>query len=267
MNEDHFSDWWTRVRCAGVKTRMCTIEMVATILLSACAAGTNISDPRTPEQVVAQTSGRSMAANDTVTAGSGFGLDGLAYALSPLIQKCHQQQAVILTGRKRQVTFQDRRKASRPVMLALAENVICSQGSTPLWGANVEIIEPEFLVAQSIGNGINYYGKVRTTFVRAETIIENLQTAERNQIAAATLKKQYAENQLVRLEQCRLRQEESSKNVQANPKIGMRVAYGLIVEVKHPLVLVQYDERGQALRGRQQEWVPVSKLTADENCM
>ena len=264
MNIDHASIWRAAARPADVEIHAATIATVAALLLSACAA--NVTDPRTPEQVVAQTSGRSMAANDTVTPGSGFGLDGLAYVLSPLTQKCHQQQALMLTGRKRQVIFQDRRKESRPASLALTEIVICSQDSTPLWGANVELIDPEFLVAKSIGSGINYYAKVRATFVSAETIIANREAAERNRVAVEAVKRQNTEDQLVQLEQCRRRQEESSKNVQANPKVGMKVAYGLIVEVKHPLALIQYDQRGQALRGRQQEWVPVSTLRAGEDC-
>lgn len=236
------------------------------VFLSACAVGTNAPDSRTAAEVVSQTSGRSMAANDTVTPGSGFGLDGLAYVLLPLTQKCHQQQAQLLTGRKREVFFQDRRKERRPTSLALTEIVVCSQGPNVLWGANVELVEPEYLIAQSFGSGINYYAKVRTTFVPAAVIVANREAAERSRAAAEAARKRDSEARLEQLAECRRQREASSKLLQANPQPGMRVDLGLIVEVKHPLALVQYDRNGQALKGRQQEWVPVSALKAAEDC-
>ena len=236
------------------------------LLVSGCAVGTDSLNALTPEQTASQMSGRSMAANDTITPGSGFGLDGLAYALSQLTQKCHQQQAQLLTGRKRDVTFHDRRKELRPISLAVTEIVICSQGTTALWGVNVELVEPEFLVAKAFGSGINYYAKVRTTFVPGAVITANREGIERSRIAAETARRADEVARQDQLAECRRREEELSKSLQAKPQVGMRVALGLIVEVKHPLALIQYDGNGQALRGRQQEWVLVSTLRAREDC-
>lgn len=249
-------------------TRNCSSAARAAVVLlfSGCAVGTDSLNSLTPEQTASQMSGRSMAVNDTITPGSGFGLDGLAYALSPLTQKCHQQQAQLLTGRKRDVTFHDRRKEMKPISLAVTEIVICSQGATALWGVNVELVEAEFLVAKAFGSGVNYYAKVRTTFVPGAVITANREAAERTRIAAETTRKADAEARQGQLAECRRRQDENSKTVQANPQVGMRVALGLIVEVKQPLALIQYDQNGQALKGRQQEWVPVSTLRAGADC-
>ena len=243
-----------------------SVAIATALLLSSCAVVPDAPDPRTPEQVIAQTSGRSMASSDTVSPGSGFGLDGLGYAVAPITQKCHQQQAQLLTGRKREVIFQDRRRQSRPITLSLTEIVICSKGSTPLWGANVDLVDTEYLVAQSIGTGINYYAKVRTTFVSGEAILANREAVERSRVASEASLKEHSEARLARLAECRRQREEYSKEIRTNPRPGTKVTNGLVVEVKLPLALIQYDRNGQALTGRQQEWVPVSTLRAADDC-
>lgn len=236
-------------------------------VLFGCAAGPDTTATLSPEEVVARMSGRSMATNDTVTFGVGYGLDGLAYALQPLTHKCRQQQGQPVTGRKRNVIFQDRRKELRPITLGLTETVACYQGATALWAANIELIDPEYLVAKSIGTGINYYAKVKTTFVPGAVVNANRERAEQERIAAEASSKTQAEARQAQLAQCRLRREEQSRAIQTRPTVGMRVALGLIVEVKPPLVLLQYDEHGQMLRGRQQEWVPASTLKAVDDCL
>ena len=208
-----------------------------------------------------------MAANDTVTFGAGYGLDGLAYALQPLTHKCRQQGGQPVAGRKRDVIFLDRRKELRPITLGMTEIVVCTQGATALWGANIELIDPEYLVAKSIGSGTNYYAKVKTTFVPGTVVSVNRERAEQERIATEAAARSLAEARLAQLAQCQLRREEQTKVVQARPTVGTRVALGLIVEVKPPLVLVQYDEHGQMLRGRQQEWVPASTLKAADDCL
>ena len=248
-------------------SKVSTMVALTGLLLLGCAAGPDTTASQSPEEVVARTSGRSMAANDTVSFGAGYGLDGLAYALQPLTHKCRLQQGQPVTGRKRDVIFQDRRKELRPITLKLTEIVACYQGATALWGANIELIDPEYLIAKSIGSGVNYYAKVKTTFIPGSVVTANRERAEQERIAAEVAGKAQAEARQAQLAQCRLRREEQTKIVQANPAVGMRVALGLIVEVKPPLVLLQYDEHGQMLRGRQQEWVPASTLKAADNCL
>lgn len=239
---------------------------ICVLFLAACAAGNDTPNDRTPEQVVNQTSGRSMATNDTDSPGSGFGLDGLGYALTSITQKCRQQQGQLAAGRKREVVFLDRRKQSRPIKLALTEIVICSRGSVAVWGANVDLVDSEYLVAQSIGTGINYYAKIRTTFVSGETITAKREATEKDRSAADSASKQYSEKRMAQLAQCQVRREEASKEIRANPRVGARMTNGLIIEVKGLLALIQYDQNGQALSGRQQEWVPVSTLRAADDC-
>jgi len=39
------------------------------------------------------------------------------------------------------------------------------------------------------------------------------------------------------------------------PQVGMKVQYGVIIDVRFPLVLVQFDEFGRRMKSRDQEWV------------
>ena len=232
---------------------------VLSLTLCSCANRVFEPDPRSPEQVVAQTSGRSMAATDTVTPGSGFGLDGFAYALAPITNKCREQQGVLMTGTKRAVVFQDRRRQLAPRSLSLTEIIVCTVASTPVWAANVEVQQPEYLVAQSFGTGINYYGEVAATFVAGETVLANRAKAE-------AARRREVESRQAERSECQRRREEFGKSVRADPHVGMKVAFGLIVDLKPPLALIQYDAFGQTVKGRSQEWIQISTLGAGQDC-
>ena len=76
--------------------------------------------------------------------------------------------------------------------------------------------------------------------------------AERTRLASA------------RLQEREGKKAEATQRLRSNPRVGDRTPVGTIVEVRPPLVLVQYDERYRALGNRPAaEWLPIESLTAD----
>jgi hypothetical protein len=76
--------------------------------------------------------------------------------------------------------------------------------------------------------------------------------AERTRLASA------------RLQEREGKKAEATQRLRSNPRVGDRTQVGTIVEVRPPLVLVQYDERYRSLGNRPAaEWLPIESLTAE----
>lgn len=92
-------------------------------------------------------------------------------------------------------------------------------------------------------------------------------TADQAAIFNAAYMRREAER--TRLASTRLREREAKKadatqQLRSNPRIGDRTPVGTIIEVRPPLVLLQYDERYRALGNRPPaEWLPIASLTAE----
>lgn len=57
-----------------------------------------------------------------------------------------------------------------------------------------------------------------------------------------------------------------TRRLQTQPNIGDRTSLGVIIDVRLPMVQIQYDERYRALSSRPpSEWVPVQSLSAPAN--
>jgi hypothetical protein len=75
--------------------------------------------------------------------------------------------------------------------------------------------------------------------------------AERTRLASA------------RLQEREGKKAEATQRLRSNPRVGDRTPVGTIIEVRPPLVLVQYDERYRSLGNRPAtEWLPIESLTA-----
>lgn len=64
---------------------------------------------------------------------------------------------------------------------------------------------------------------------------------------------------------CQPLRQQYTKQVRNNPAVGMKVKFGVIIDVRQPMVLVQYDAFGRQVKGRDQEWVPTSTLGPGSN--
>lgn len=104
-------------------------------------------------------------------------------------------------------------------------------------------------------------GKVLSKLTRAFFTVEQ----------AASFNAAYAQREAerTRLASTRLQEREAKKaeatqRLRSNPQVGNRTPVGTIIEVRPPLVLVQYDDRYRALGNRPPaEWLPIDSLTAE----
>jgi hypothetical protein len=54
-----------------------------------------------------------------------------------------------------------------------------------------------------------------------------------------------------------------TRRLRAEPKIGDKTNQGIIIDLRPPLALIQYDAMQRQMFGKpQQEWVPISSLVA-----
>ena len=65
---------------------------------------------------------------------------------------------------------------------------------------------------------------------------------------------------------CQPMREQYTKRLRSDPQVGMKVQYGVIIDVRFPLVLIQFDEFGRRMKSRDQEWVQASTLGPWTNC-
>lgn len=67
-----------------------------------------------------------------------------------------------------------------------------------------------------------------------------------------------------RLQDREAKKADATQRLRSNPRVGDRTPTGTIIEVRPPLVLVQYDDRYRALGNRPAaEWLPIHSLTAE----
>ena len=225
---------------------------LCTVLLVGCGSTPPAADNRTTEQVVAQTTGRRVSINDNVRQGVGF-------AIAPIEARCRKEGGTLTDEKLTSVRFLDRRGAQGPRGVTLPSRVVCKAGDRLMWGAELRVLEAQYLVATSVGDGVNYYGSVATEYLSGEYL-----ASERTRLATDRSNEQRARE--ARTQECAVLREAYTKRVQAAPVPGMKVAFGMIIEVRGSLALVQYDSFGRQVKQREQEWVQVSSLGPGEDC-
>lgn len=114
-------------------------------------------------------------------------------------------------------------------------------------------------------------GRKGETETRDGKVLSKLTRAFFTSDQAASFNTAYAqrESERTRLASTRLQEREARKaeatqRLRSNPRVGDRTPVGTIIEVRPPLVLVQYDDRYRALGSRPPaEWVRIESLTAE----
>lgn len=75
--------------------------------------------------------------------------------------------------------------------------------------------------------------------------------------------KQRAEDSRKDLQQRMEREAADTRRLRAEPKIGDKTNQGIIIDLRPPLALIQYDAMQRQMFGKpQQEWLPISSLVA-----
>lgn len=114
-------------------------------------------------------------------------------------------------------------------------------------------------------------GRKGETEIKDGKVLNKLTRAFFTADQAASFNTDYAqrESERTRLASTRLQEREEKKTeatqrLRSNPRVGDRTLVGTVIEVRRPMVLVQYDERYRALGNRPPaEWLPIDSLTAE----
>jgi hypothetical protein len=243
--------------CRITMTNLNALAAAATAtLLVGCAAPTppSASTALQPEQVVRSLSARKMTARGDPDAV--FGLSMLKTHLQPALDRCRADGGSIEVLGRSTVQFAPRVEGSgrSEAQLLLPSKLACRANSTFAWGTDVRYAETKFFPSQWAGE-MYYYATVQLSFVSG-TQLELTETSSASNREAT--RKQSAE--------CTALRQAYTERLRATPAIGMNVAFGTIIELRPPLALIQYDAFGRQMKGREQDWVQISSLSAGSDC-
>lgn len=230
--------------------------LAAALLLVGCAVpAPPPNDPSlSAEQIVRRLNGKklsSMRESDPV-----FALADLRTFLHPAAERCRADGGDFVVVSHTYVQFAAKTNAAglSQARLHLPERLACRSSTSFLWGASLTYGEPLFFPSQWAGE-VYYYANPQLGFISGESLERTEPTSAANRDADRK-----------RNEVCSSLRAAYTQRVRTNPQIGMAVGYGAIIDLKPPIALVQYDALGRQLKGREQEWVQISSLTAGSEC-
>lgn len=230
--------------------------LTAALLLVGCAVpAPPPTDPSlSAEQIVRRLNGKklsSMHEPDTI-----FALADLRSYLRPAADRCRADGGDFVVLSRTYVQFAAKTNAAglSQTRLHLPEKLACRSNTSFLWGASLTYGEPLFFPSQWAGE-VYYYANPQLGFISGENLERTEPTSAANRDADRR-----------RNEECSALRAAYTQRVRTNPQIGMAVGYGVIIDLKPPIALVQYDAFSRQLKGREQEWLQISSLSAGSDC-
>lgn len=229
----------------------------AVAFVAGCATQTSppVSATLQPEQIIRSLSARKMTArgdSDTI-----YGLAMLKTYLQPALDRCRADGGQIEVLGRSQVWFTPRVEGAAgrsQAQLLLPSKLACRANSAFAWGADVRYAEPTFFASQWAGE-MYYYANMQLGFLPGTQLELTEASSASNRDAARNASTE-----------CSAMRQAYTERVRANPAVGMNVAFGTITDLKSPLALIQYDAFGRQMKGRDQEWVQISSLSAGSDC-
>ena len=233
------------------------VAPICVALLVGCAAPPprpSIDPALSPEQIVQALSNRKLAARGT--SNDQFGLESFKQFLLPLERRCQADggQLSPLSPKEVSFSFRDANSNLREARVSLPQRIACRNSASTLWGAAIRYSETKFFPS-AWAEVVFYYATIPLAFEPGATIDRSDPNSPMNM--AARIKE---------ADDCQPMREQYTKRLRSDPQVGMKVQYGVIIEVRFPLVLVQFDEFGRRMKSRDQEWVQVSTLGPWTNC-
>ena len=231
--------------------------LAAALMLVGCVgtASPPISATLQPEQIVRTLNARKLTARGDPDAV--YGLAMLKTYLQPALDRCRAEGGQIEVLGRSQVSFAPRVEGAAgraQAQLLLPSKFACRANSVFAWGANAKYAEPTFFPSQWAGE-MFYYANVRLDFIPGTQLELTEATSALNREAARRQSTECSASRLAYTERLR-----------ASPAVGMTVAFGIIIDLRPPLALVQYDAFGRQMKGREQDWVQISTLSAGSDC-
>ena len=234
------------------------IVPIAAGLLVGCAAPApprpSVDPSQSPEQIVRILGNRKLTSRGT--SNDGFGLAAFKPYLRPLELRCQADGGQLVATAPTEISFEfrDANNAYRQSRVAMPQRLACRGSSGKLWGAAIRYNETTFFPSSWAGE-VFFYATIPLAFESGETVDRADHNSPLNR--AARIKE---------ADDCQPWREQYAKQVRANPMTGMKVKFGVIIEVRQPMVLVQYDALGKQVKGRDQEWVQASTLGLGSTC-
>jgi hypothetical protein len=228
------------------------------VLLVGCAAPSpprpSVDPASSPEQIVRALSDRKLTSRGT--SNDGFGLAAFKAFLRPLDLRCQADGGQLAAVAPNEVifTFRDANNVFHEARVSMPQRLACRNGTGTLWGAQPRYNETTFFPS-SWADAVFYYATIPLTFEFGAALDRRDPSSATN--TAARIKE---------ADDCQQLREQYTRRLRADPKVGMQVQFGVITDVRFPLVQVQYDEPGRRLKGREQEWLQASTLSAGTNC-
>lgn len=227
-------------------------------LLAGCAAPApprpSVDPTLSPEQIVRALTGRKLTSRGTSS--DGFGLEAFKPFLRPLDLRCQSDGGQLVAAAPAAIVFmfRDANSVSHDARVYMPQKLVCRGGAGTLWAVDARYNETTFFPS-SWADAVFYYATIPLAFEPGTAPDKG---GPDSQIGLAT--------RAPDADDCRPMREQYNKRLRSEPKVGMKVQFGVIVDVRLPLVQVQYDESGRRMKGRDLEWVQASTLGAGTNC-
>ncbi|MCE9657668.1 MAG: hypothetical protein K8R60_03845 [Burkholderiales bacterium] len=229
----------------------------AVAFVSGCAIppASAIDRNLSPERIVQSLNGRALTARGDGDAV--YGIAPIKEFLQPAITRCAADGGALVVLARAEVRFAPKVQTGtgpQRAALHLPTKVGCRVNGTLAWGGTLGYDKPMFFVS-SWAQSTYYYATTATAFVPAA----QLEWTESN--SSANLEATRARN-----EECTALRQVMTERLRSRPEVGMNVGSGVVIDVRLPLVLVQYNALGRQLKGREEEWVPATSLVAGYEC-
>lgn len=228
-----------------------------TVLLVGCVASPprpSIDPTMSPDQIVQALSNRKLTSRGKSS--DGFGLAAFKTFVRPLELRCQADGGQLAPIMPNEVNFdfRDANNVYHQARVSMPQRLACRSPSETLWGVAIRYDQTKFFPS-SWAEEVFYYATIPMTFETGAAFDMRDPKSPMETTARITA----AAN-------CQPLREQYTKRLQTDPKIGMKVQFGVIIDVRLPLVQVQYDEFGRQIKGREQEWVQASTLSAGTTC-
>jgi hypothetical protein len=232
------------------------VSALAVLTLAACAGSTlpRVDATRTPEQAVAAFGAAKLSARgdpDVL-----FGIADLRSLARPMFDRCRVDGGDLVVLGRSEVRFAAKVSSAglQQAQLALPTRVACRASTAFVWGADLAYRETKFFPSQW-AEQMYYYADLRANFISGPSLEATEPTSMTSREAARQ-----------RSDDCSAKRAAYTQRLRTEPRVGMEPAFGTIIEVRPPLVLIQYNAFGRQIKGREQDWVAISTLSSGTNC-
>jgi hypothetical protein len=238
------------------RTLPAAVLALAVLTLVACAGSTlpRVDTTRTPEQAVAAFGAAKLSARgdpDVL-----FGIADLRALARPMFDRCRVDGGDLVVLGRSEVRFAAKVNSLglQQAQLVLPTRVACRASTAFVWGADLAYRETKFFPSQW-AEQMYYYADLRTNFISGSS----LEATEPTSMTSRESARQ-------RSDDCSAKRAAYTQRLRTEPRVGMEPAFGTIIEVRPPLVLIQYSALGRQIKGRDDEWVQISGLSSGANC-